>query len=166
MGQNERKYLFERGLWSILWFWAAKKQTQFKANFNFTAENAECAEQKGICVNGCPIKKYNLHLTSLRSLRTQRLMRNKANLLGRRNLPKPSPKPAALRLPPSAGRRRKRVIWKNKANFRKGKMTLSQYWQWVMEILMGRDGEKTKPIQSQFWLFAEGNAEFGERTVD
>ena len=50
-----------------------------KANLYFTAENAEFAEQKGICVNGCPIKKYNLHLTSLRSLRTQRLMRNKAN---------------------------------------------------------------------------------------
>jgi len=27
---------------------------------------------------------------------------NKANLLGRWNLPKPSPKPAALRLPPAA----------------------------------------------------------------
>ena len=38
-----------------------------KANFNFTAESAELAEQKGICVNGCSIKKYDLHLTSLRS---------------------------------------------------------------------------------------------------
>ena len=58
---------------------AAKNKANSNPIFNFTAENAECAEQKGICVNGCPIKKYNLHLTSLRSLRTQRLMRNKAN---------------------------------------------------------------------------------------
>ena len=32
-GQNERKWLYERVLWGFLWFWAAKKQTQFKANF-------------------------------------------------------------------------------------------------------------------------------------
>ena len=38
-----------------------------KPNLSFTAENAECAEQKGIHINDCPIKKYNLHLTSLRS---------------------------------------------------------------------------------------------------
>jgi len=31
-GWNERKYLYERAIWKILWFWAAKKQTQFKAN--------------------------------------------------------------------------------------------------------------------------------------
>ncbi len=35
---------------------------------------------------------------------------NKANLHRRRNLPKPSPKPAVLRLPPGAGQHRKRAI--------------------------------------------------------
>jgi hypothetical protein len=51
-GQNERKYLYERGLWRFSSFWAAKKQSQFKANSKpiqsqfgcFTAENAEYAE--------------------------------------------------------------------------------------------------------------------------
>ena len=38
-----------------------------KPNVYLTAENAEYAEQKGICVNGCSIKKYDLHLTSPRS---------------------------------------------------------------------------------------------------
>jgi len=33
---------------------ADEKQSQIK----FTAENAEIAEQKGICANGCSIKKY------------------------------------------------------------------------------------------------------------
>jgi hypothetical protein len=45
----------------------------------FTAENAEFAEQKGICVNTCPTNQYNLYLPSLRSSRTRRLMRIKAN---------------------------------------------------------------------------------------
>jgi len=46
---------------------AGEKTKPNKANLNFTAENAECAEQKGVCVNACPVKKYNLYLTSLRS---------------------------------------------------------------------------------------------------
>jgi len=44
----------------------------------FTAENAEFAEQKGIYISDCPIKKYNLSLPSLRSSRTRRLIRNES----------------------------------------------------------------------------------------
>ena len=65
----------------ILGGFGRRKTKPIKANLNFTAENAELAEQKVIFVNGLSIKKYNLHLTSPRSLRTQRLIRNKANLL-------------------------------------------------------------------------------------
>ena len=39
-----------------------EKTKSNKANLYFTAENAEFAEQRGICVNDCPIKKYNLYL--------------------------------------------------------------------------------------------------------
>jgi hypothetical protein len=49
------------------------KQQKNKPNSNpivfFTAENAEFAEQKRICVSDCPIKKYNkLLLGDLRAL--------------------------------------------------------------------------------------------------
>ena len=51
---------------------------QNKPNFHFTAKNAVYAE-KNICVSDCWIKKYALYPISLRSLRTLRLMKNKAN---------------------------------------------------------------------------------------
>jgi len=51
-----------------------------KANLHFTAENAGYAEKKDICVSDCSIKKYALCPISPRSLRTRRLMKNKANL--------------------------------------------------------------------------------------
>jgi len=50
-----------------------------KANLHFTAENAEYAEKKDICISDCLIKKYALYPISPRSLRTRRLMKNKAN---------------------------------------------------------------------------------------
>ena len=50
-----------------------------KPNLHFTAENAGDAERKDICVSDCPIKKYALYPISPRSLRTRRLMKNKAN---------------------------------------------------------------------------------------
>jgi len=49
-----------------------------KANLNFTAENAVYADKKNICVSDCSIKNYVLYRTSPRSLRTRRLMKNKA----------------------------------------------------------------------------------------
>jgi hypothetical protein len=52
------------------------KQTQFVF---FTAENAKYAEMKNICVSDCPIEKYALYPVSACSLRTRRLMKNKAN---------------------------------------------------------------------------------------
>jgi len=48
-----------------------------KANLHFTAENAEYAETKDICISDCLIKKYALFPISPRSLRTRRLMQNK-----------------------------------------------------------------------------------------
>jgi len=48
-----------------------------KANLHFTAENAEYAEEKNICVSVCSIEKYALYPISPRSLRTRRLMKNK-----------------------------------------------------------------------------------------
>ncbi|MFQ6035235.1 MAG: hypothetical protein ACE5NM_05230 [Sedimentisphaerales bacterium] len=45
----------------------------------FTAENAEYAGKKDICVSDCSIKKYTLYPISPRSLRTRRLMKNKPN---------------------------------------------------------------------------------------
>jgi hypothetical protein len=39
-----------------------------------TAEHAEFAEQKDMCISGYPIKKYNLYLPSPRSSCTRRLM--------------------------------------------------------------------------------------------
>ena len=50
-----------------------------KANLHFTAENAEYAEKKDICVSDCSIEKYALYAISPCSLRTRRLMENKAN---------------------------------------------------------------------------------------
>jgi len=44
-----------------------------------TAENPEHAEKNNICVSDCPIEKYALYPISPCSLRTRRLMRNKAN---------------------------------------------------------------------------------------
>jgi len=49
------------------------------ANLRFIAENTEFAEKKDICVSYCSIKKYALYYISPRSLRTRRLMKNKAN---------------------------------------------------------------------------------------
>ena len=49
-----------------------------KANLHFTAENAEYAEKKDICISDCLIKKYALYPISPRSLRTRRLIKNKA----------------------------------------------------------------------------------------
>ncbi len=56
-----------------------------KANLHFTAENAEYAEKKDICVSDCPIEIYALYHISPCSglghpvdLRTRRLMKNKA----------------------------------------------------------------------------------------
>ena len=62
---------------------------QNKANLHFTAKNAEFArlgealrrsqaEKKDICVSDCSIKKYALCPISPRSLRTRRLIKNKA----------------------------------------------------------------------------------------
>ncbi|MHC4595694.1 MAG: hypothetical protein ACYS19_12220 [Planctomycetota bacterium] len=50
-----------------------------KANLHFTAENAEYAEKKDISVSDCSIEKYALYAISPCSLRTRRLMKNKAN---------------------------------------------------------------------------------------
>ena len=50
-----------------------------KANLHFTAENAGYAKRKDICISDCLIKKYALYPISPRSLRTRRLMKNKAN---------------------------------------------------------------------------------------
>jgi hypothetical protein len=50
-----------------------------KANLHFTAENAEYAEKKGISVSDCSIERYALYPISPCSLRTRRLMENKAN---------------------------------------------------------------------------------------
>jgi len=60
-------------------FLVARKTKPIKANLDFTAENAEYAEKKNICVSDCSIKKYTLYPISPRSLRTRRLMKNKAN---------------------------------------------------------------------------------------
>jgi hypothetical protein len=46
----------------------------------FAAENTEYAEKNNICVSDCPIEKYALYPISPCSLRTRRLMKNKANL--------------------------------------------------------------------------------------
>jgi hypothetical protein len=54
------------------------KQTQFKPNLHFTAENTEYAEKKDISVSDCLIGKYALYAISPCSLRTRRLMKNKA----------------------------------------------------------------------------------------
>jgi len=52
------------------------KQSQFVF---LTAENTEYAEKNNICVSDCPIEKYALYPISPCSLRTRRLMKNKAN---------------------------------------------------------------------------------------
>ena len=61
------------------------KQSQF---YTSTAETAEDAERKGMCVSNCATKKYALYPVTPRSLRAQRLMKSKANLhfLPRRTL--------------------------------------------------------------------------------
>jgi hypothetical protein len=51
------------------------KQSQFVF---LTAENAEYAEKNNTCVSDCPIEKYALYPISPCSLRTRRLMKNKA----------------------------------------------------------------------------------------
>ena len=49
-----------------------------KANLHFTAENTEYAEKKDISVSYCSIERYALYHISPCSLRTRRLMKNKA----------------------------------------------------------------------------------------
>jgi len=49
-----------------------------KANLHFTAENTEHAEKKDISVSDCSIERYALYHISPCSLRTRRLMKNKA----------------------------------------------------------------------------------------
>jgi hypothetical protein len=51
------------------------KQSQFVL---LTAENAEYAEMKNICVSDCSIKKYAPYPITPCPLRTRRLMQNKA----------------------------------------------------------------------------------------
>ena len=55
------------------------KTNPIKANLHFTAENTEYAEKKDISVSDCSIEKYALYPISPCSLRTRRLMKNKAN---------------------------------------------------------------------------------------
>jgi len=60
--------------------WAVQKNKAKQSQFYiFTADNAEYAEMKNICVSDCPIEKYGLYPMSPCSLRTRRLMTNKAN---------------------------------------------------------------------------------------
>ncbi len=54
------------------------KTNPIKANLHFTAENTEYAEKKDISVSDCSIEKYALYAISPCSLRTRRLMKNKA----------------------------------------------------------------------------------------
>ncbi len=54
------------------------KTNPIKPNLHFTAENTEYAEKKDISVSYCSIKKYALYAISPCSLRTRRLMKNKA----------------------------------------------------------------------------------------
>jgi len=63
-----------------------------KANLHLTAENAEYAEKKDICVSDCPIEKYALYPISPCSLRTWRLMENKANQSQSVFLPRRTPR--------------------------------------------------------------------------
>jgi len=56
------------------WTLGENKANQSQFVF-FTAENAELAEQKNICVTYYLTKKYNPNLLSLRSLRTRRLIK-------------------------------------------------------------------------------------------
>ncbi len=55
------------------------KTNPIKANLHFTAENTEYAEKKDISVSYCSIERYALYAISPCSLRTRRLMKNKAN---------------------------------------------------------------------------------------
>ena len=77
---NGCKLNYNKGLWEKKRTGHLVKTNPNKANLYFTAENAEYAEKKNICVSDCPIKKYALYPISPRSLRTRRLMKNKANL--------------------------------------------------------------------------------------
>jgi hypothetical protein len=52
---------------------------QNKPNLHLTAENAEHAEKKSISVSDCSVERYALYPISPCSLRTRRLMENKAN---------------------------------------------------------------------------------------
>ncbi len=54
------------------------KTNPIKPNLYFTAENTEYAEKKDISVSDCSIEKYALYAISPCSLRTRRLMKNKA----------------------------------------------------------------------------------------
>ncbi len=54
------------------------KTNPIKPNLHLTAENTEYAEKKDIGVSDCSIDKYALYHISPRSLRTRRLMKNKA----------------------------------------------------------------------------------------
>ncbi|MHC4596955.1 MAG: hypothetical protein ACYS9C_18475 [Planctomycetota bacterium] len=55
------------------------KTNPIKTNLHLTAENTEYAEKKDISVSDCSIERYALYHISPRSLRTRRLMKNKAN---------------------------------------------------------------------------------------
>jgi len=66
---------------------------QNKPNLHFTTGSAGHTESKDICVSNCPIKKYALYPFSPRSLRTQRLIKNKPNSKpNKANFPAPGDK--------------------------------------------------------------------------
>jgi hypothetical protein len=58
---------------------SSKNKAKQSQSYILTAENAEYAEKSDICVSDYPIEKYALYPISPRSLRTRRLMKNKAN---------------------------------------------------------------------------------------
>ncbi len=65
------------------------KTNPIKANLHLTAENAEYAEKKDISVSDCSIEKYDLYAISPCSLRTRRLMKNKAKTTPIQACPEP-----------------------------------------------------------------------------
>ena len=119
----------------------SKKTNPNKANLHFTAENAEYAEKKDICISDCLIKKYALYPISPRSLRTRRLMKNKpkqsqfvfftaenAELAEQKKIcvtfyltKKYNPNVLSPRS------RRTRRLMKNKANFKRGLAKMGHY---------------------------------------
>ena len=79
-----------------------------------------------------------------------RLRKNKANLHGRRNLPKPSPKPAALRLPPSE---EKVLFEKTKPIYKGTKLAQSLIRKGIMRNCAVLGDEKTKPNKANLPAF-------------